>query len=193
VTRACAPTSGSTPPRGNFFHGQEIPRVLGQLSAQRRQEQVENLNRLASEGFKTFEQQLALFQKFYGLDQKPDPATPYAEMWTKAAADFMKSYQEFVGLMGMVPREDYEALSRENEALKKRVGELEESLRRGRKKPGGTDVDPAEVVKGFEGLMKKQAEQFQALMASYGKLYEAEKPGRKSSEHHAPEASKKRG
>jgi len=163
------------------------------LSAARGQEQVENLNRLASEGFKTFEQQLALFQKFYGLDQKPDPATPYAEMWTKAAADFMKSYQEFVGLMGMVPREDYEALSRENEALKKRVGELEESLRRGRKKPGGTDVDPAEVVKGFEGLMKKQAEQFQALMASYGKLYEAEKPGRKSSEHHAPEASKKRG
>jgi len=163
------------------------------LSAAKGQEQVENLNRLASEGFKTFEQQLSLFQKFYGLDKKPDPSTPYAEMWSKAAADFTKSYQEFIGLMGMVPREDYEALAREHEALKKKAAELEEALRRGKKKPGGKDVDPAEVVKGFEGLMQKQAEQFQALMASYGKLYEAGKPGRKSSEHHGSEASKKRG
>lgn len=162
------------------------------LSAAKGQEQVETLGRLASEGTRTFERQLALFQKFYGLDKKPDPSSPYAEMWTKAAADFMKSYQEFVGLMGMVPREDFEALSRENEALKKQVGKLEESLRRGRKKPGGTDVDPAEVVKGFEGLMKKQAEQFQALMTSYGKLYDAGKPGRKPAEHQATEASKKR-
>lgn len=162
------------------------------LSAAKGQEQVENLNRLASEGVKTFEQQLALFQKFYGLDKKPDPSTPYAEMWTKAAADFMKSYQEFMGLMGTVPREDYEALSRENEALKRKVEDLEEALRRGRKRAGGKDTDPAEVVKGFEGLMKKQAEQFQALMASYGKLYEGEKPGRKPAEHPAPEASRKR-
>ena len=162
------------------------------LSAARGQEQVENLNRLASEGFKTFEQQLALFQKFYGLDKKPDPATPYAEMWTKAAADFMKSYEEFMGLMGMVSREDYEALSKENEGLKKKVEDLEESLRRTKRRAGGRDTDPAEVVKGFEGLMQKQAEQFQALMASYGKLYDAGKPGRKPAEHQATEASKKR-
>lgn len=163
------------------------------LSAAKGQEQVENLGRLASEGFKAFEQQLALFQKFYGLDQKPDPATPYAEMWTKAAADFMHSYQEFIGLMGMVPREDYEALARENESLKKKIEELEESLKKTKRRPGGKESDPSEIVKGFEGLMKKQAEQFQALMASYGKLYEAQKPGRKASEHHAAEASKKRG
>lgn len=163
------------------------------ISAAKGQEQVENLNRLASEGVKTFEQQLALFQKFYGLDQKPDPSTPYAEMWTKAAADFMKSYQEFMGLMGMVPREDYEALAREHEALQKKAAELEEALRRGKKKAGAKDMDPAEVVKGFEGLMNRQAEQFQALMASYGKLYEARKPGRKSSEHHASDVPKKRG
>ena len=162
------------------------------LGAAKGQEQVETQGRLASEGARTFEQQLALFQKFYGLDKKPDPSSPYAEMWTKAAADFMKSYQEFMGLMGMVPRDDFEALSRENEALKKKVEDLEESLRRGEKRPGGKDMDPAEVVKGFEGLMKKQAEQFRALMSAYGKLYETGKPGRRSAEHRAPEASKKR-
>jgi hypothetical protein len=163
------------------------------LSAAKGQEQVENLNRLASEGVKTFEQQLALFQKFYGLDKKPDPSTPYAEMWTKAAADFMKSYQEFMGLMGMVSREDYEALSKENENLKRKVEDLEESLRRTKKRTAGKDTDPAEVVKGFEGLMKKQAEQFQALMESYGKMYEVKKPGKERRATHTTEASNKRG
>ncbi len=163
------------------------------LSAAKGQEQAESLNRLVREGFKTFEQQLSLFEKFYGLDKKPDASTPYAEMWTKAASDFAKSYQEFIGLMGMVSREDYEALSREHEALKKKAADLEEALRRGKKKTGGKEIDTAEIAKGFEGLMKKQAEQFQALMASYGKLYETEKPGRKSSEPHPPEAPKKRG
>jgi len=163
------------------------------LNAAKGQEQVESLNRLAREGFKTFEQQMELFEKFCSLNKKPEPTTPHTEIWTKAVSDFIKSYQEFLGLMGMVPREDYEALIREHEALKKTAAELEEALRRQKKRTGGKDMDPAVVVKGFEGLMKKQAEQFQTLMASYGKLYEAEKPGMKSSETHSPGVSKKRG
>ena len=46
------------------------------LNAAKGQEQVENLNRMARDGFKTFEQQLSLFQKLYGLDKKPDPTPP---------------------------------------------------------------------------------------------------------------------
>jgi hypothetical protein len=164
------------------------------LNAAKGQEQAEGLNRMVREGFKTFEQQLSLFEKFYGLDKKPDPSTPYAEMWTKAASDFAKSYQEFLSLMGTVPREEYEELSRQNEALKKKLTALEEALRREKKKTGGGETDPTEVVKGFEGLMQKQTEQFQALVASYGKLYEEKKPGKKATEPHPPEEpSKKRG
>jgi hypothetical protein len=164
------------------------------LNAAKGQEQVENLNRLARDGFKTFEQQMSLFQKLYNLDKKPDPSIPYAEMWAKAASDFTKSYQEFLGFMGVVPREDYEALSKEHEALKNKFAAAEEKLRHSRAKSGGKEIDPSEVVKGFEGLMKEQAKQFQALMASYGKLYEEKKPGKKSTEPHPPEEpSKKRG
>jgi hypothetical protein len=164
------------------------------LNAAKGQEQAESLNRMVREGFKTFEQQLSLFEKFYGLDKKPDPSTPYAEMWTKAASDFAKSYQEFLSLMGTVPREEYEELSRQNEALKKKITALEEALRREKKKTGSGETDPTEVVKGFEGLMQKQTEQFQALVASYGKLYEEKKPGKKATEPHPPEEpSKKRG
>ena len=163
------------------------------LSAARGQEQAESLNRLIREGFKTFEQQLSLFEKFYGLDKKPDPSTPYAEMWAKASSDFAKSYKEFLGLMGTVPREDYEELSRQNEALKKKLAALEDTLRRKKKKTGSMETDTTEIVKGFEGLMQKQTEQFQALVASYGKLYEENKPGKKSTEPHPPEEPSKRG
>ncbi len=163
------------------------------LNAAKGQEQVENMNRLVREGFKSFEQQLSLFQKLYGLDKKPEPSTPYAEMWAKAASDFTTSYQEFLGLMGVVPREDYEALAREHEALKKKFAALEEKHRRGKAKPGVSEMDASEVVKGFEGLMNRQAEQFQALMASYGKMYEAKTPGTQPTETQPPEASTKRG
>jgi len=163
------------------------------LNAAKGQEQVESMNRMVRDGFKGFEQQLSLFQKLYGLDKKPEPSDPYAEMWAKAASDFTKSYQEFLGLMGVVPREDYEALSGEHEALKKKYAALEEKLRRGRAKPGGSEIGPSEVVKGFEGLMNKQAEQFQALMSSYGKLYDAEKPGKESTNTVPPEKPSKRG
>jgi hypothetical protein len=163
------------------------------LNAAKGQEQAESLNRMVREGFKTFEQQLSLFEKFYGLDKKPDPSTPYAEMWAKASTDFAKSYQEFLGLMGTVPREDYEALAREHEALKKKAADLEEALRRGKKKTGSGEADPSEVVKGFEGLMQKQTEQFQALVASYGKLYEAQKPGKDSTNTAPPEKPSRRG
>jgi len=163
------------------------------LNAAKGQEQAEGLNRMVREGFKTFEQQLSLFEKFYGLDKKPDPSTPYAEMWAKASSDFAKSYQEFLGFMGTVPREEYEELSRQNEALKKQLTALEETLHRRTKKTGSGEADPTEIVKGFEGLMKKQAEQFQTLMASYGKLYEAQKPGKDSTNTDHPEKPSRRG
>ncbi len=122
------------------------------LNAAKGQEQAENLNRMVREGFKTFEQQLSLFEKFYGLDKKPDPSTPYAEMWAKAASDFAKSYQEFLGLMGTVPREDYEALSREHEALKKKVRSPRGGTCAGkRRKPAAGKRIPPRSSRGSRG------------------------------------------
>jgi hypothetical protein len=163
------------------------------LSAAKGQEQIENMSRLFRDGFKTFEQQFGLFQKFYNLDKETDATASCADAWTKAAADFMKSYQEFIGLMGMIPKENYEALARENEELKKQVAALEEALNRRTAQTGSQDTGVTQVMKGFEGLMRKQAEQFQSLMASYGEMHEAKKPGRKSSDTNPPEVRKKRG
>jgi hypothetical protein len=75
------------------------------LSSAKGQEQTESLNRMVREGFKTFDQQLNLFQKFYGLERKPDPSDQYLQMWSKAASDFAKSCQDVMGLMGSGKRE----------------------------------------------------------------------------------------
>ena len=163
------------------------------LSAAKGQEQAEGLIRLAREGFGVLEQQMALFEKFWNLDKKPDPPAASTENWTKASADFVKSYQEFIGFMGMVPRQEHEELLKEHEVLKGRLADLEEELRRRKRGAGEEAMDSAIIVKGFEDLMKKQSEQFQCLMNSYGQLYEAEKAGRKSSKTHRPRVSEKRG
>ncbi len=146
------------------------------ISAAKKQEQIENLQRLATEGFKACEFQMNLFRDFYDL--KPMTATPASDdqIWEKAFSDFMKSYQEFIGFLGLVPRKTYDELAQENDHLKKKISDLEKSLRSRRKKTGRQETDPALVVKGLEGLMKKQADQFQTLMTSYGKLYDHIKP-----------------
>lgn len=162
------------------------------LGAAKGQDQVDDLQRLSREGLKIFENQWALFRKFYGLDNKLDASSSQEQIWAKATADFTQSYQKFIGLMGLVPREAYEALARENERLKKKSADLEVALRRRKKKTGGKDMEHAEVVKGFEALIKKQTDQFQALMASYGKLYENTILEGKSSQSSSPESAEEK-
>lgn len=162
------------------------------LGAAKGQDQIDDLQRLARESLKIFENQLALFRKFYGLDNKLDSSASQEQIWAKATADFMQSYQQCIELMGLVPREAYEELARENERLKKKTADLEMTLRRRKKNTGGKDMEHTEVVKGFEALIKKQTDQFQALMASYGKLYENTNLEGKSSQSYFPESAEEK-
>jgi hypothetical protein len=93
------------------------------------------------------------------------------EIWSKAAADFQNSYKEFLSLMGWVSKEEYLDLAEKYEALKEKSASHEETIRHLKMKSPARDIDQGEVVKGFEVLMEKQAEQFQELMKSFGQLY----------------------
>ncbi|MBM4271717.1 MAG: hypothetical protein FJ139_06120 [Deltaproteobacteria bacterium] len=142
------------------------------LNAARGQEHLDNMNRLIREGFKDFEQQMSLFRKCYGLDRESESLPHYMEMWSKAVSDFQNSYKEFLGLMGWVSKEEYLDLAEKYEALKEKSASQEETIRHLKIKTAASDVDQGEAVKGFEVLMKKQSEQFQELMKSFGQLYE---------------------
>ena len=141
------------------------------LNAAKGQEQLEDMTQWFREGFKGFEQNMNLFRKCYGLDREPESSPDYMEMWSKAVSDFQNSYRELLGLMGLVPKEEYLALAEQYEALKEKLASQEETIRHLKMKSPSKEIDQGEVVKGFESLMKNQTEQFQEVMKSLGQLY----------------------
>lgn len=141
------------------------------LNAAKGQEHLDDINKCIREGFEGFEQHMSLFQKCYGLDRESESSPDHMEMWSKAASDFQNSYKEFLGFMGLVPKEEYLALTEKYEALKEKSASQEETIRHLKMKTAVNDVDQGEVVKGFEVLMEKQSEHFQELMKSFGQLY----------------------
>ncbi len=141
------------------------------LNAAKGQEQLEDMTQWFREGFKGVEQQMSLFRKCYGLDREPESSPNYMEMWSKAASDFQNSYQEVLGLMALVPKEEYLTLAEKYEALKETLASQDETIRHLKIKGTAGDIDQGAVVKGFEALMKNQADQFQKVMKSFGQLY----------------------
>ena len=141
------------------------------LNAAKGQEQLEDMTQWFREGFKGVEQQMSLFRKCYGLDREPESSPNYMEMWSKAASDFQNSYKELLGIMGSVPKEEYLTLAEKYEALKETLASQDEMIRHLKMKGTAGDIDQGAVVKGFEALMKNQADQFQKVMKSFGQLY----------------------
>ena len=151
------------------------------LNAAKGQEQLEDMTQWFREGFKGVEQQMSLFRKCYGLDRESESSPHYMEMWSKAASDFQNSYKELLGLMGMglVPKKEYLTLAEKYEALKEKLASQDETISHLKMKSTARNIDQGEVVKGFEVLMKNQAEQFQKVMKSFGQLYKEPKEPQK--------------
>ncbi len=152
------------------------------LNSAKTQEQAERLNDWARDGFKFFEEQLKLFQSFYGVPpKKPEEKTATEDPLSQATANVMKSWQDFMGLLGVVPKPEYDALAEKCRQLEERIGRLEADA--GLRK---TPADPSDISRGFEALMDKQVEQFQTLMNAYGNLYATDKRHRKTSKPRSP-------
>jgi hypothetical protein len=141
------------------------------LNAAKGQEHLEDMTQWFSQGFKGFEQQMSLFRKCYGLDRESESSPNYMDMWSKATSDFQNSYKELMGLLGSVPREEYLTLAEKYEALKEKVASQDEAIRHLKMKSTAGDIDQGAVVKGFEVLLKNQADQFQKVMTSFGQPY----------------------
>ncbi len=132
-----------------------------------------------------------LFAAFYGLDIFTKDTPGYLELWKKAAGDFHTSFKEFLSLMDLVTRQDYEALLRENEELREKLSGQEEVLH----KLGGVfDTRLAAQGEGlevFESLIQDQTRQFQDLLSSFTNLL-GEKPAGQAAEAEKPRPAKKK-
>lgn len=151
------------------------------LSAAKGRRQMEDFNRWIEQGFRGVREFGALLAGIYGLEGTAAGEEESGDAWDEAVRKFQKSYDEYLSLMGMVPREDYRRLADQYERLKEKVAEQEETIRRLRKAAGWETAAQDEVVKGMRELVTRQAEQFQELMKSCASGVEAGRPRKEKS------------
>jgi hypothetical protein len=147
------------------------------INAAKGQKQMEDVAKWMTQGLKGFEDLTAMFRRFYGLDSLSESAPDYVKAWEKAAKDFQKSFHDYLDLFGVVPRQEHLALVKKCETLKKKVADQEKTIKHLRMLIGKKGADLGEIVKGYQDLVKKQADQFQGLMEGLGDSLGKETPG----------------
>jgi uncharacterized coiled-coil protein SlyX len=136
------------------------------LAAAKGQQQLEDLNRWISQGFSGFEELTAMFNKFYGLEHPPQKNSDSAKAWENAAAGFRNSFNAYLDLMGVVPRDKYQALEQKCAALQKKVADQDETIKILRSLLTEEGTYQGETVKVFQNLVNKQSDAFETLMES---------------------------
>jgi hypothetical protein len=138
------------------------------LSAARGQRQVEELSRWLAQGMSGFRELTAMFRKFYGLDSEggcgADPD------WHAACGAFEKAYRAYLDALAVVPRSEYIALQKQLDALQKKSEGQEAALQHLRLELIESRASQGDVMRGFQGLVQIQREQFQRLTESFGRF-----------------------
>ena len=134
------------------------------LAAAKGQKQLEDLNQWIRQGFSGFEELTAMFNKFYDLEHPPKENSDSTKAWENAAAGFRNSFNAYLDLMGVVPRDKYQALEQKYAALQKKVADQEETIKILRSLLTEEGTYQGETVKVFQNLVNKQSDAFEKLM-----------------------------
>lgn len=139
------------------------------LEAAKGQKRLEDMAAVLQQGLGAFPYYTKLFKTVYGLDQAAEDSPDYLTLWKQAEENFRESFKDYLNLLGMVPREDYNALARRCEELEEKVAEQEETIKYLRllAEEKGLGLEAATLE--FQKLVKKQGEQFQKFIKSMGK------------------------
>jgi hypothetical protein len=138
------------------------------LQAAKSQKQLEDLAKWLPRGFLGFQDFTQLFKTSYGLNEVAEGSPDYLALWKKAEADFRESFKDYLNLLGGVPREEYTALARENEALQAKVAEQGEIIKHLRMLADEKGLGLEATTMEFQRLIKKQGEQFQQFLQGLG-------------------------
>jgi chromosome segregation ATPase len=145
------------------------------IDAAKQQKRLEDLTQWMQQGFKGFEELTAMFNKFYGLDHLGKNTPAYMETWQSASENFLKSYNDAMGLMGMVTINEHQALVKKYEELKEKAAAQEETINRLRLRLEEKKTESQEeLVQGFQDLIEKQGRQFQEAMTAFGSFFKKE-------------------
>jgi len=139
------------------------------LEAAKSQKQMEDMARWFQQGFWGLPEYSQLFKAAYGLDKTAEDSPEYFTLWQKAEENFRESFKDFLKLMDLVPREEYDALARRCEDLEAKIAEQEETLRYLRLLAEEKGMGLEATTMEFQKLIKKQGEQFQEFIKGMGK------------------------
>lgn len=145
------------------------------INTAKEQKQMEDLAKWMQQGFEGFNELNVMFNKFYGLEQMDKDTPSYMEAWKKASENFLKSFDDAMGLMGMVPKGKHLLLIKKYEALKEKVAAQEETINHLRLLLDEKKTESQEeLVQGFQDLIEKQSRQFQETMETFGSFFKKE-------------------
>ncbi len=143
------------------------------INTAKEQKRMEDLSKWIQQGLQGFDELTAMFNKFYGLEQMEKNTPAYTETWKKASEKFLKSFNDYMGLMGMVPKDEHLALIKKYEELKVKVAAQEETINNLRLLLEGKKAESQkELVQGFQDLIEKQSKQFQETMETFGTFFQ---------------------
>ena len=95
------------------------------ISIARGQKQLDDMRRWANPRLPGTDELTNLLGKAYGLSEASRAQTSQEGLQREMLDRFHQSYREYLKLLDLVPRAEYQTLQEENDALKKRIDELE--------------------------------------------------------------------
>ena len=145
------------------------------INTAKEQQRIEDLSKWIQQGLKGFDELTAMFNKFYGLEQMEKDAPAHAETWKAASENFLKSFNDYMDLIGMVPKDKHLALIKKYEELKEKVTAQEETINNLRLLLEGKKTESQkELVQGFQDLIEKQSKEFQETMETFGRFFKTD-------------------
>ncbi len=138
------------------------------ISVARGQKQVEDMTKWINQGFSGVDEMMESFTRAYGLKDVPQGPGDREEPWNKMFNSFQQSYREYLKLLEVVPRAEYEQLQEENDSLKKRIVDLERAI-------GDLhallaqkiQTTPREVIEEFQKGFLNYLEKLQEVMSPF--------------------------
>jgi len=144
------------------------------LEAAKSQKQLEDLAKWFQQGFLGFQDYTQLFKSSYGLDEVAEDSPDFLTLWKKAEKDFRDSFKDYLILLGVVPREEYASLARENQRLREQMAEQEETIKYLRMLADEKGMGLEATTLEFQKVIKKQGEQFQKFIQGLGESVKPE-------------------
>ena len=143
------------------------------ISLTRGQKQIDDMIRWVRQSFPGADDLTNLFKKTYGVNQPAQAPTGQAELWKETRARFHQSYGEYLKLLDVVPRAEYEKLEKENDSLKRKIVELEGVVGNLRALlAGNIQTVPGAAVDEFQTGFLNYLERLQQLISSFADVSE---------------------